>query len=214
MKNNYLDLLKTSIFAGIAISIGCLAFLTMGAIIGPILFTFGLITVVHYKLSLYTGSVGFVDLLGTTKSHKENWQRILIIIFGNMVGCLIVALLATQGNFTFALNATAIINSRLSQSLLAVLVRGIGCGLIMTTAVQFAREGKFLPLLFGVPLFIYCGFYHSIADTFYYIFGISDKLTYLMSNINIALRMMLYLGITYVGNYFGCSAYKLFVSDK
>jgi formate/nitrite transporter FocA (FNT family) len=72
----------------------------------------------------------------------------------------------------------------------------------MTTAVQFAREGKFLPLLFGVPLFIYCGFYHSIADTFYYLF----------SNMKPTLDMIFTLGMTYFGNYLGCSTYKLFIT--
>jgi formate/nitrite transporter FocA (FNT family) len=91
--------------------------------------------------------------------------------------------------------------SRLSQPILAVIIRAIGCGMIMSTAVQFAREGKFLPLLFGVPLFIYCGFYHSIADTFYYLF----------STIKPTLTMFFTLLVTYFGNYLGCSTYKVFI---
>ena len=38
----------------------------------------------------------------------------------------------------------------------------------MTTVVKFARQKKFIPLLIGVPLFILSGFWHSIADAFYY----------------------------------------------
>ena len=196
-----LNTFKTSIFAGIAISIGCLAFLTMGSMIGPILFTFGLITVIHYKLSLYTGAVGFVNLLGFTNETKNNWKYILTIIFGNAIGCALTAIIASQGNFTFQIDASSIVESRISQPILSVLVRGIGCGVIMSAAVQFARENKFLPLLFGVPLFIYCGFYHSIADTFYYTF----------SAIKPTLHMIITLFITYVGNYLGCNTYKLFI---
>ena len=205
MENNYLNKFLTAVFAGIAISIGGLAFLTMGNLIGPILFTFGLITVVHYKLALYTGTVGFVELIGFNKIILSNWKLILLIILGNIIGCTIVALMASYGNFAFSIMASDIVMSRLSQPILAVIIRAIGCGMIMSTAVQFAREGKFLPLLFGVPLFIYCGFYHSIADTFYYAF----------SMIKPTVSMLFTLAMTYFGNYLGCSAYKLFLKiDK
>lgn len=202
MNNEYLNKFKTAIFAGIAISIGGIAFLTMGNIIGPILFTFGLITVVHYKLSLYTGTVGFMELFGVNKDVLLNWKTILLIILGNIIGCVIVAILATYGNFTFAITANEVVMSRLSQPILSVIIRAMGCGLIMTTAVQFARENKFLPLLFGVPLFIYCGFYHSIADTFYYVF----------SSIKPTIHMIFTLMLTYFGNYLGCSSYKIFMN--
>lgn len=201
MDKIFLRIFKSAIFAGIAISIGGLAFLTMGKIIGPILFTFGLITVIHYKLSLYTGAVGFTELIGFNTETKKNWLIILIIIFGNIIGCCIVALLANYGNFTFTILTNDIVVSRISQPIASVIIRGIGCGLIMSTAVQFAREGKFLPLLFGVPLFIYCGFYHSIADTFYYV----------MSTIKPTITMFYTITMTYIGNYLGCSAYKLFI---
>jgi len=205
MENNYLNKFLTAVFAGIAISIGGLAFLTMGNLIGPILFTFGLITVVHYKLALYTGTVGFLELVGFNNQVLTNWKIILTVILGNIIGCGIVALLASYGNFTFAITANSIVMSRLSQPIISVIIRAIGCGMIMSTAVQFAREGKFLPLLFGVPLFIYCGFYHSIADTFYYAF----------SMIKPTVSMLFTLAMTYFGNYLGCSAYKLFLKiDK
>ena len=200
--NNSFDLIRKAIFAGIAISFGCLAFLTMGNLIGPVLFTFGLITVIHYKLSLYTGSVGFLELIGFNKEILANWKTILLIILGNIVGCLIVAIIARYGNFTYDLNVDTIVTSRLSQPILAVITRGIGCGLIMSVAVQFARENRFLPLLFGVPLFIYCGFYHSIADSFYYLY----------SSLPISLHMIWTLFMTYVGNYLGCSVYKVFLN--
>ena len=204
MNKELIKTFKSAIFAGIFISIGGLAFLTMGNIIGPILFTFGLISVVHYKLFLYTGTVGFLELIGINKATLNNWAAILTIIIGNAIGCLIVASLAQYGGFTFTIFADNIVNSRLSQPLIEVMVRAIGCGVIMTTAVQFARDNKFLPLLFGVPLFIYCGFYHSIADTFYY----------LMSTLKPTLTMIYTLFTTYVGNYFGCSLYKLLLTKK
>ena len=69
------------------------------------------------------------------------------------------------------LQATAqgVLEARLATGPLRGGVLAIGCGFIMTTAVTFGRQGKNLPLLFGVPLFIMCGFPHCIADAFYYL---------------------------------------------
>ena len=40
--------------------------------------------------------------------------------------------------------------------------------MIMTLAVYGARRGHYLPLLFGVPVFILCSLPHCVADAFYY----------------------------------------------
>ena len=98
--------------------------------------------------------------------------------------------------------------SRVALNPIEVLVRAIGCGFIMTTAVKFAKDGKYLPLLFGVPLFICCGFLHSIADSFYYLFATIES-----AKIHVA-DWILPLVMTYVGNYVGCSAYKVFLPKE
>ena len=77
------------------------------------------------------------------------------------------------------------------------------CGLIMTTVVKSAKEKKFIPLLIGIPLFILAGFWHSIADAFYY--SLSLKITY----------TFLYIyPITVLGNYVGCNLYNLLVTSS
>lgn len=204
----------SAIMAGLCISIGCIAFLTVGGLYGAILFSFGLLTVVHYKLKLYTGTVGFMRLFPTCHkdiishsentrvypSYKDTWLVLALVILGNIVGCLLTAIFATAS--TFAISSEALVLSRLSLPWWSVIVRAAFCGFIMTTAVKFGREEKWLPLLFGVPLFIMCGFLHSIADSFYYAF--SGILT---------LKAAAWLGLTYVGNYIGCSLYKLFTKN-
>ena len=72
----------------------------------------------------------------------------------------------------------------------------------MTTAVQFARESKFLPLLFGVPAFIMCGFYHSIADAFYYAARLS------FDNIELWMDVFISWIVTVLGNFIGCNLYR------
>lgn len=205
MEQNFnINLFKSSIFAGIAISIGCMIYLTLGGVIGAIAFSFGLLTVVHYKSALYTGYCGFIQLFGKG-THAQTWIGVLTVIGGNILGCLIAAICTHLAGLPILETGLTLVAARLDLSLIEVFFRAIGCGLIMTTAVKFARENKFLPLLFGVPLFICCGFLHSIADSFYYLYGcIATPNT----------QFILPLVMTYVGNYVGCNAYKLFLDYK
>ena len=213
MMRNF-GIFTSAIMAGICISIGCIAFLTVGGLYGAILFSFGLLSVVHYRLKLYTGTVGFMRLFPVCHkdiiqhsdntriypSYKDTWTTLLLVILGNIAGCILTAFAASWSSF--AISSEAIVLSRLSLPWWSVIVRAAFCGFIMTTAVKFGREEKWLPLLFGVPLFIMCGFLHSIADSFYYAF--SGILT---------LKAATWLGLTYVGNYIGCSLYKLFTKN-
>ena len=75
--------IKSSILAGICIGIAGFGFLALGGIAGAVLFAFGLITVVCYKLKLYTGTAGFIV--------KGEVGTLLLILIGNIVGCLLVA---------------------------------------------------------------------------------------------------------------------------
>ena len=70
----------------------------------------------------------------------------------------------------------------------------------MTTAVEFARKGKMLPLVFGVPVFILCGFAHSIADAFYFLVSPTDQL--LQTEV-----LVVYLSEV-LGNFVGCNLYR------
>ena len=80
---------------------------------------------------------------------------------------------------------------------------GIGCGFIMTTCVQFGRQGQYLPLLFGVPLFIVCGFPHCVADVFYF-------LCVPMAFVKAHLLQVLTLYVCVVlGNLVGCNLYRI-----
>ena len=79
-----IEICTSSILAGLCISIGCVVNLTVGGVAGAVLFTFGLITVVHYQYKLYTGTAGFV------KSWMDMGHLLLILLF-NIVGCLLTA---------------------------------------------------------------------------------------------------------------------------
>ena len=182
----------SAVLAGIFISVGCIVNLNVGGVAGAILFTFGLLAVVHYKLWLYTGTAGFFDI-----TKLREWGKLLLILIGNIIGCRIMMMLF--GAPELVEKCAAIVQSRISQGP-SIIALAAGCGLIMTTAVQFARQDKFLPLLFGVPVFILCGFAHSIADAFYFSLGASG------SAIPIYLMVVL-------GNLIGCNLPRFFIRN-
>ena len=190
-----METFRKSIMAGIAISLGCIVNLRVGDVIGAILFTFGLLTVVHYQLPLYTGQAGFLSI---RRIGKLAW-----ILVGNAIGCFISAVLAIIAIPELVVKCQSIVESHLSINNWSVLILGIGCGFIMTTAVEFGKKKQYLPLLFGVPLFILCGFQHSVADAFYYI-----------ASFNFSYNLLNMWTIIVVGNYLGCNAYKLFINYK
>ena len=190
-------ILRSAIIAGICISIGCVVNLRVGGVAGAVLFAFGLLAVVHYKLKLYTGTAGFIRA-------KGDWNMITFVLIGNIIGCALTALVCTYAQPDILPPDIAIVQSRLAKGPFACFLLAIGCGFIMTTAVQFGREGKFLPLLFGVPVFILCGFAHSIADAFYFL-AVPRMFTPQLFGIYIA-------GV--LGNFVGCNLYRWVIAKQ
>ena len=192
-----MKIFSSSILAGICIAFGGIAYLKVGGLAGAILFTFGLLTVVHYKLKLFTGTAGFFEI-------KKDLYNLFIIIFGNIVGTSIVALMVNVAIPTLVPVASEILANRMDNTILSTIILGAGCGFVMTTAVTFGRNEKFLPLLFGVPLFIMCGFLHSIADAFYY------AVAYASLTIKV---IPIYISIV-IGNFIGCNLYRIIFLTK
>ena len=195
-------LLRSSIFAGIAIGTAGFGFLASGvqaeaygSLVGAVLFSFGLLTVVGYKLKLYTGTAGFIK--------KNEIGELFLILSGNILGCLCVALLSRVTPLNIQEAAQNILELRLRTGALRCGLLGIGCGFIMTTAVQFARQKQYLPLLFGVPLFIVCGFTHCVADAFYYF---CVPVAFWKAN---ALHILSVYACIVLGNLVGCNLYRI-----
>ena len=185
---------RSSLLAGICIGIAGFGYLAEKSIVGAVLFAFGLLAVVHYGLKLFTGTAGFIK-----KGEVGNLLRILL---GNIIGCLLVALIARCSPMPLQETAQGILTSRLAMGPLRGGILAIGCGFIMTTAVTFGRKGQFLPLLFGVPLFITCGFPHCIADVFYYL---CVPTSFLFENLWSVI--IFYISIV-IGNFIGCNLYR------
>lgn len=189
------NLSLSSILAGLCISIGCIVNLMVGSgPLGAVLFTFGLITVVHYKYALYTGTAGFVSSL------KDIGILFWFILLGNLLGCYITSEVITYAIPDITEKANSIVIARSHVDMWQAFIRAIFCGFLMTTAVKFARENRWLPLLFAVPVFILAGFYHSIADAFYICAADFNTITDVV-RVN--------WGMTILGNFVGCNLYRL-----
>jgi len=182
-----------AILAGLCISIGCVVNLRVGGVAGAVLFAFGLTAVVYYKLKLYTGTAGFIRM-------KGDWSMLITVLFGNIVGCLLTALALRYAQPDIIEPATKILEGRITKGALPCGILAVGCGFIMTTAVEFGRQGKVLPLLLGVPVFILCGFTHSIADAFYFLVSPTDVL--------LQPAVLLIYVSEVLGNFVGCNLYR------
>ena len=196
--------LKTSLFAGVLIAIAGWGFLA-NPVLGMFLFCVGLIAVVKYQTRLYTGTAGFL-------SSWRDLPSLLLILLGNIAGCLAVASVALVSPLPLGEAAIKVISSRLAVGWWRIGLLAIGCGLLMSLAVDFARKNRdfsdWLPLLFAVPDFILCGFPHCVADAFYccvYLFSASDIPW---------LSLAAYYGAIVLGNFIGCNIYRLFTSKQ
>ena len=199
MNKDFLAIVRSGIFAGVCIGIAGFVYLAEKSIVGAVLFAFGLLTVVNYKLKLYTGTAGFIK--------KGEVGTLLLILLSNIVGCLVVGLIARCSPMPIQETAQGILEGRLNMGALRGGVLAVGCGMIMTTAVNFARQGNNLPLLFGVPLFIMCGFPHCVADAFYYLTVPTDFLFAHLGEV-----VVFYLSIV-LGNFIGCNLYRMIVGN-
>ena len=151
-----------SVLAGIMISIGGSAFLSCGdnRYVGATAFAVGLIAVVLLGLNLYTGKIGYV---------LDNDRRFAVdtalSVVGNLIGCFIVGLMQTPIG-----NVVNIVNAKLEKGVFEVIADGILCGILIFVCVDiYKKKNTMLGVLFCVPVFILCGFEHSIADMFYVI---------------------------------------------
>ena len=181
--NHYVKILRSAFLAGLCISVGCVVNLRVGGVAGAV------------KLKLYTGTAGFIRV-------RSDWSMLVAVLLGNIIACGVCACAMTYAQPDIIAPDMAIVGSRLAKGPLACFLLAIGCGFIMTTAVQFGREGKFLPLLFGVPVFILCGFTHSVADAFYFL-AVPQM---------ISIQLLAIYLMEVLGNFIGCNLYRLLIS--
>jgi formate/nitrite transporter FocA (FNT family) len=173
----------------------------LNGVVGAVVFAVGLLTIVAYKLRLFTGTAGFISM------KKEEFGTLFLILVGNVIGCGLVALMTRLSPNDINCVAERILTGRIANGALKSGVLAIGCGFIMTTAVTFARKCNVLPLIVGVPLFIFCGFPHCLVDAFYIL---TSPVNFVAGN---AGAVFATYGCVVLGNFIGCNLYRAVLPD-
>ena len=150
------ELIRKSIGAAVLISLGDFALLKLGNPIGPIIFAFGLLGVCYMGQNLFTGKCGFVI------EDKIKLTDLLIILLVNLVAGYLMGM-------AFSLIDKDVVSAALVkvsswELSLSFFIKSILCGIIMYIAVLMYRKNTPLGIIFGIPLFIFCGFQHCIAN--------------------------------------------------
>lgn len=159
MKKELVNTFSLATLAGLMIGFGGIIYLMCAnKMVGALLFSFGLLTIVCQGFALYTGRIGYFRQYGL-------WS-ILTTIVGNFVGTWLAAkgFLLTRHTVDIA----SVVAPKLQDSSLSVLLLSIGCGAMMYLAVDNYRKSKsWLFVIMPIVIFILSGFEHSIANMFY-----------------------------------------------
>ena len=167
---NILNLITKSILAGLLISLAGIVYLNCpDKIVGSLLFSLGLISVILLEANLFTGKIGYVN------SKRSILDSLLMLVF-NLVAASIVGLIYRCGSDA----AAQVAESKLlmfSETWWLTGLKAIGCGAAIYLAVEGYKKSKSLiPVILGVMVFILAGWNHCIADCFYMAAGSSSVL--------------------------------------
>lgn len=190
-------LFNRSLIAGILISIGAMAYLSIGGFMGAVAFSVGLTGVIILGVELFTGRMVLEPDVG----------KLGLIWLGNFMGCAIGSLLSSPWD-GIGLASSAIIEGKVATGALCIFISATLCGFMMACAtVPHAlrwgdRIGRWLLTIACVVGFIMIGADHCVADTFYWF-----RSGCMLGSVWIPL-------VATLGNYAGGWLFKLGVYEK
>ena len=150
------ELIRNSIGAALLISLGNYALLKLGNPIGPVIFALGLLGVCYMGQNLFTGKCGFLI------EDKIKITDLLIILVVNLIaGYLFGLLFSITDKEVYKAAVEKVATWEVS---LPFLIKSVLCGIIMYIAVYMYKKKTPLGIIYGIPLFIFCGFQHCIAN--------------------------------------------------
>lgn len=158
-----------AINAGIMIAIGGSVFLSCGSnYVGAVLFSVALLCICYLEYYLFTGKIGYL----ANDCSKKNMVNLCVGLAVNLIVTFLLGMLISFAFPNLTQNAYILCTAKLEQTFFITFIRAIFCGVLMYTAVEIFKKKKTpLGIIFCIPVFILCGFEHSIADMFY--FGVS-----------------------------------------
>jgi formate/nitrite transporter FocA (FNT family) len=170
----YFNTFILAVCAGMCIGVGGTVYLMCTSkLLGAGLFSVGLLTILIFKLKLFTGMTGYIF----GEQHKLKYILTLLITWvGNFVGTFLVGCLLRNSRIALTLIPAAqqVVAPKLEDSWYSLMILGVFCGLLMYIGVdsfkksqnQFSTLSTLMPVI-CVSTFILAGFEHCIADMFY-----------------------------------------------
>ncbi len=169
-KQEWTEVAVKSAGAALLIGLGDYVLLKVGNPIGPFLFAFGLLGVCVLGLKLFTGRCGFLF------EDKVKLSELGLILLVNLVAGYLFGMLFASADAGIINAAIAKVESwDFSWSFFA---KSVLCGAIMYLAVKLHKKGTKMGIFFGVPLFIFSGMQHSIANVI--TLGVSMRLSFVL----------------------------------
>lgn len=150
------DVMRLAAGASLLIGLGDFALLKLGEPIGPVLFSLGLLGVCVMGLNLFTGKCGFL-----IEDKISILDLIIILVVNLLFGYAIGVIFALMDESIMPAASAKVASWGFTWG---YFLKSVMCGAIMFIAVELYRRGTKLGILIGVPLFIFCGFQHSIAN--------------------------------------------------
>ena len=146
-----------SVLAGVLIALAGILYLrSENMIVGALLFSIGLISVVALDAKLYTGVIGYCDSPGS-------FADAVVILILNILSAFLVGLCYRIGH-----GSIEIMDTIMMKSPLTLFLDSMGCGCCIYLSVEaYKRTKSMFPLVLGVMAFILAGFTHCIALSFY-----------------------------------------------
>ncbi len=196
-----LKTLRESLCAGILITIGGTVFLSCeNKTVGAVLFSVALLCICYKGYYLFTGKIGYI----VEQHKKSDFVNLAVGLFGNLIVTFLIGMMLREILPNIGEKAAEMCSAKLAQYPLYTFIRGFFCGILMYLAVSIYKEkNTALGVLFCVPVFILCGFEHSIADMYY--FGVSGIFS---------VRIVLFMALVVAGNTLGAMILPLLKGVK
>lgn len=170
---NFFKNFYSALIAGFMIGIGGSVYLAVeNKALGSILFALGLLTILTFKLNLFTGKAPYI-----CQNDLKYFGLVVETWFGNFVGTLLAATMIRNTRVYNMIIDTciSIVKIKLADSIISLFVLGLLCGVLMFIAVdsynKLSKNKNFsatVITIFCVSVFILAGFEHSIANMFYF----------------------------------------------
>lgn len=167
-----IEIFKKSIAAGVMICIGAVIKISCdNEIIGSMLFAVGLFFCCSLDMCLFTGKIGYVN-----KSNKYDYP---IIWLGNLIGCVVYAILIRIANPLIQEKSEKLMIHKYEMNIIQLSILAFFCGILMYLIVDNFKKSnigtiKLFGIIIGVMTFILSGYEHSIANMAYSALYVSD----------------------------------------